>query len=350
MNVNDRVLIKQDYKGYLSDIFDRIKINKVYGIIYNKVRNKVYIRFLHNYTDERNVIILFEKDCDVIPPEEYIKYEKLEKKFIIKYFSFWLDLVKSLKTKTKGTYRDKDFTIDKSDIDSHYVEVDSVGIFNKHKSCGDFLKRLESYDFYIPEYYLNFYGYTQNDLKKWLIFLSNCDLNFKGQYICKTTLEGKVNKTQSYRFSNNKNTRGQVSSGTDSIVHKIHVPASEYSWYQYLQLILLRYIHHHSYWFIPMLSMQIKDTLGDKVTYFQALMMAHLYKYDYSYNGLLDCTKHVNIFQNPENVLHNIREYRIMNTAFGYLENNKYDTTICEKLIEERKFEELLDYLKDFKS
>ena len=93
--------------------------------------------------------------------------------------------------------------------------------------------------------------------------------------------------------------------------------------------------------------MQIKDALGEKISNWQALLMAHFSpNYTNQDRGLVHSTTFVNIFQPAETVIANIRKDRCIQNSFEYIAARKQDKPKCVEMMKNKEYEKLLDFLK----
>lgn len=139
--------------------------------------------------------------------------------------------------------------------------------------------RNSSYDLkvFIQKPWLEIYGYNEADLLRWLKFLKEMGVGFDYIYTGKSPLIkqlGGHERNIKYSLYN-----GLLTTGTEGC-YTVILPKQKVAKRNYLCFILLRYMYNDLYWSIPGLAMQIKNSLGKKVTNWEALLMAHLH---YSY-------------------------------------------------------------------
>ncbi len=363
-----KVLMKAEYpSANCSSEMLKWKANNIYGVVESRVTptpsefTSVSICFCEGIHGIGN-ISLYCKDLVEVKDSELEKYERTLKEFIEKNYSKQKKERQLYFTIPTGNYQDKDFTFTQPELSLSNVFVKQGKVDDKfeigagfkslyRQGCCDFIKVDEGFFYYIPQAYLNFHNYTLWDVQEWLKFIEGCEFefNYKLTGLVQTPIEllqkywannPEIYKNKDYKFNSR-----VLEPLENHLCVEIRVKQGECGWHNYLHLLLIRYLHHYYYSRIPMLAMQIKDALEDKVTNFQALLMAHLYKYPSGANGLVQEMKCVDIFQKPEEILQNLQKEG-MNKSCKYLPDNQYSLTTCASYIEKLEFEELLTYLK----
>lgn len=143
--------------------------------------------------------------------------------------------------------------------------------------CCAFSRSLNDYQFFIPDFWLKYYGYTKVDLKRWLEFIKGCDIDFNYSY------DGLVSNPQiTPRFSISAVLTANATTLKNAIIvpddqfHQVNMKGSNTAInHTYLRFILVRYLYNNQYWSIAVRAVQIKKALGTKVSNWQALLMAH---------------------------------------------------------------------------
>lgn len=377
MKNGDVVIIKPQgpYKTYFSARMTQYKDNSIIGTVsmpnvtpdyvYPSYNFSTYINFLSNI-DGNSYFSMHVEDLEVVPENKLQELtEKAEKYCMEKYKPFYA-YRDSFKVKAAKGYMKKDFTTLDLVRPSGYTSPSLVFVrqvnfdkdfqagtvhFNKYlQGCCDFIKTTLSFEYYLPQGYLNHYNYTVLDVGRWLNFIKSLGIDF--EYDLETNVNLDKGLLSSYVSRSNSvcnNPEG------DYIFHgcnfwplsnhscvKIKVRSGKTPWTNYLYLLLIRYLQHGYYHKIPIIAMQIRDVVKE-ATPFQCLLMAHMYKYTTGTNGLIKEHCCVNIFQPVSKILENIDGG--MNSSFEY-SINKYDRVHCEQLIAKKEYQQLFDYLK----
>lgn len=375
---NSRVLIKKNaaLKGGTTNNLKKWQSSQVYGIIYSKLSSQdlytpaTFIGIYFCNSRIKQAAGLYIKDLEEIQEGDYAKYEKIEEEFNKEFFKTQDNFLLKFTTPYLKTYPDYNFKENKNGINGSQIntfntyalqgslnkaynsEVTTSKIWNHINTtkwcqgCADYIKVCEDFIFYLPQAYANFFSYSTWDIEQWLRFLLGCNINFN--YI----FDGVQDFPKEFNSNIAETIQSQIyNSNTLQLTRKdkflaIRVFSGTASWHNYLYYVLLRYIHDPRYCFIPALAMQIKDELGEEITNFQALLMAHLHKrYNDGRHGLITYGNIPNIFIEPKQILLNIAKGK-MNGAFVYLSLGKENLNKCQDFIEKREFKQLFEYLK----
>lgn len=373
MQYNSRVIIKKDAQySYLgsfgqlatnNSLIGRTITNEKYNYSSN---NLVSVYFLEGY-NLKHISIKFT-DLVELTEEEIEIYKQKEEDYVKEFMSKEYTFKQKLLTPIETTFKDLDIKtllelpkytgeycvyVDQGKIAEDFTMQDLYRSYYK-QSCCDFIKEDYGFIYYIPEYLLRIWNYSEQDLIAWLKFIKRCQIDFDYQFDglidfpkhILDKLENNAYKDSSEELIVN----GEyVYPLKETKCYKIVVKQGAYKWHNYLHLLLIRYVHHYCYHSIPALAMQIKDELKEKTTCWQALLMAHLGHYTSGSNGLISQNPdfYLNIFQTRKSVLENLQT-KGMNVSFETVA--KYDKEHCKQLIEKKEYQTLLDYLKKHKN
>lgn len=260
------------------------------------------------------------KYLEVIPEAEYAKYDKAKEEA--------LGIVEERRKRSKEiltlpaptvnySFRKFNF-LDKDLMNTNYnlvqlgkwdrndgrnvFHVDRKGNFIFENCCA-FTKCKMDAKVFIPKVWLNYCEYLPYDLVAWCEFLSKCDIGFQYEYLGEHKPEETLHKMVVYE---EKSIQKLIESGdvigdcrlTFRPMRSYARPVKEDGYLglilkgtdndneTYLRFLCLRYIYNHYYWSIPGHAMQIKEALGEHVTHWEALLMAHLHHPYYFYYSL----------------------------------------------------------------
>lgn len=231
---------------------------------------------------------------------------------------------------------------------------------NNGAACCSFTKSELSMYVFIPKLWLNYFGYDLQDLKVWLDFCSNCETGFSAKYVGSTPFS--KTPLPIATFIPSPNTLSDKSPQTftyqDMEAYVVYLEGSPSGMNTYMNFILLRYIYNYQYYTIPFIAMTIKSKLKSDITFWEALLCAHLNESYYAYYSFLSQGSDgkqvpLNPFSqsnSPKNVISKLKSSS-MNNSFTYdnsLEGRKISNTIKE-CIRNSNFEELLELVKKLK-
>lgn len=228
-------------------------------------------------------------------------------------------------------------------------------------SCCSLTKNtLQDLTVYIPKLYLNHFGYTLADLKKWIIFLRKC-FGFKYQYKGLSHFENIKGYISSYGLSTEEEGDYLIShyDYTYPMVipkknyYSVEIKANDKRMFTYFAFIGLRYIYNHKYYNIPRLAMKIKESLQEEVTYLEALLMAHLSHMHDPYYAYLNNLYVPDMSIIKEEIFTNLLvegPYISVNNCFRYTKTmrNASQKTISS-FFENEDYKGFLSYLKSIK-
>lgn len=218
-------------------------------------------------------------------------------------------------------------------------DVFNLANANFMPTCCALTKTTSDLQVFIPTIWLQYYGYSTLDMQRYLKFLEGCDIGFKYKYIGVTPYQPDTQvKFKKYtEFSRNP---PHVLLPKDEF-HQILIKGSN-NMTTYLHFILVRYLYNMAYWNIPATALQIKFKLKDKITNFQALLLAHSrYSYNSYYSlAITDSEQKINIYQDPKIILNKLKSGETsMNNSFSI---TKIDNNIT-RLIKEKKYKEAFE-------
>lgn len=199
----------------------------------------------------------------------------------------------------------------------------------------------------IPKDWLNYYGYNLIDLKAWLKFVNGCEIGCNAYYKEKITLQEAFKSTvipiNMPQYPNNNTVLYP-----DMEVYQIVIPTSSDRMINYMQFITIRYMYNLQYFTLPFVAMQIKKALGDRITNWEAMLVAHMNINYYGYYNWVSNTPGVYAIPNrtntPANVLTNIRRSGAsMNGSFIY--SNPAGANTIPALIRRQDYEGILAFV-----
>lgn len=203
---------------------------------------------------------------------------------------------------------------------------------------------------FVPEEYIRFYGYSVDDFKNWLEFLKNCEMNFT--YVLEPKVKPLLKSLRSFQPREHLDGYALGLDGNEiSVIPfdnflRVRVAAGNSQKMTYFYFICIRYMFSHWYYKIPKRAMHIKETLGDQITHFQALMMAHLERGYYHYYSL--CANQPTVidpFQTTFQVLEQkFKENRTVNGSPVY--TSKITQERATQLFETNSYQEIIDIFK----
>ena len=220
---NDRVLINPEgvLRTYADTRFGEFRKRRIYGILQSGALTKKHVEGGYKL-EEYNLSVSFlnsqvvynikQSDLILPPKEEYEKSKQVSQEYVAELFKLDYENAKKFGIPAKGTYSEINVnrnisygTNNPKRVLTQYVFGNRCSIdFRNGKitdnatpgymlDCCDPLKDRYDINFFLPLYYLNYYGYTVYDVHKWLQFLENCNIGFK--YI----LEGEVGLPDIYK-------------------------------------------------------------------------------------------------------------------------------------------------------
>lgn len=241
------------------------------------------------------------------------------------------------------------------------------------ETCSSEMKGIKNQDFalFIPKMWCDYYGYNHLDIRKWLEFIKESDIGLTYHFdknpmplskeFGRTEEKYKgVEKTDPYTHAVGEAIT-VLPKGADPMFYRIIVEGAKADrWRTYMRFLVLRYLYNAHYWEIPGVAMQIKMKLGEKVTNWQALLMAHMKEPYYDYHCLLpnytnkgakgDQCQSPDITQTIEEVLQRCNQYgNGMIKSFKHYQNN-LDTKTVKDFFDKKNYEGLLNYLTEHKN
>jgi hypothetical protein len=204
----------------------------------------------------------------------------------------------------------------------------------------------------IPIVWTNYFGYSFEDIKAWLTFISLCDIGFSGIILDKTSTLSKVFGASCLPDTTQKllpNKNYHVSPKLET--YQIIVKNGGHTMITYLYFILIRYLYNDVYWNIPFIAMQIKMGVGEKLSFWECLLLAHCNQaYDGYYamvsNMINTPMRYADLSEtnSQSNVLNRLRKGENMNSAFKY---NTIDYKNITDSIQKKDYKNLIKILKN---
>jgi hypothetical protein len=217
--------------------------------------------------------------------------------------------------------------------------------------CCSLTKTTNHIEVLVPKDWINYYGYTLLDLKMWLGFLREIEgLDFQGKYIGTTTLKKEFDGTTKVINSRlPKFPQGNTYVVPDMECYKVLIPnGGRTALENYMHFILVRYMYNISYWNIPTLAIQMKKILKEKISNWEALMVAHMSQIYNGYYCLVANDTNKTALPVAANSPANVRSRLStgMNAAFSY---GKVDNAAILEIIKSKNYKQLLKYLKEWR-
>lgn len=209
--------------------------------------------------------------------------------------------------------------------------------------CCSLTKTTSNIEVYIPKDWLTYYGYSLVDLKIWLSFLRKCDIGFEGKYTGETTLVeafGASSGTARYpRFD--KNNRYIT---PDMVCYKVFIKSTQSTMRNYMNFLLVRYMYNMQYWNIPTVAIQLKRSIGEDITFWEALLAAHMYQQYYGYYALMSNTNNSTALpidaNSPKNICSKLATGNYnMNGSFTM---KSYDSSIIKKYLQKKDYDSIM--------
>lgn len=284
--------------------------------------------------------------CTKLEAEHKAKSEELVRKFQAQFES-----------EHKSVMDRDDYDLNKNFLNSNYNYV-TLGSWDANNNrmmspsknpgavCCALTKTTSSIMVHVPKEWANYYGYNLVDIKNWLAFLTHCDIGFKGSYVDKIKLKDEYGAT-GVPISMPALPNNNFYMRPDMEAYRIVIPTTGHKMVNYMHFILIRYLYNMQYYTIPFIAMQIKRGMGEKITFWEALLVAHM---NHSYNGYYCLTANQvdaqlaipNSNNSPKTVISSLRGNNNMNTSFYYdrrgykvkdlIRSKNYDA--IEKLLE----------------
>lgn len=342
-------------------------------IVWNSIRGVQAESYSENNTSIFN-IFLSKKNIQLVKEADIPRYKKNAQKFNnyiqgLKKRAVTNLLAKSLnKNVSKNRYLDTCV---------NYVELGDIinnefinRCTNYAISCCSFTKTKYSLKVYIPKVYTDYWGYSEQDVQNWLAFIAGIpELNFEYQF---NGLVDLPQKFESIAKSFKKNgtvindLRVQIRTETgfgkmqfspsiyliDKDFYSVTVQGNQHLILTYVKFILVRYIYNNNYWKIPETAMQIKAALGDTVTNWECILMAHCR--ESMYNGYCLTYNLSSGIANPFTPINEqitkwtAQELTNVNSSFVYLKEIDYKK--LKSLFKVNDYKGLYDYLKTIKA
>src|SRR6478609_3097587 len=139
-------------------------------------------------------------------------------------------------------------------------------------ACCSLTKNVADQIIHIPKEWASYYGYSIIDVKAWIQFLSKCDLGFTGFYTKKVRMKDIYPsiRTNIPTYPNNNNYTHE-----EMEAFEVLSPSTGNNMRNYMNFICVRYLYNMQYFTIPFIAMQIKKGIGDKITFWEELLLAH---------------------------------------------------------------------------
>lgn len=235
------------------------------------------------------------------------------------------------------------------------------------------------YDFnvFIPKLYSDKFGHSEKFLIEWLKFLGESEMEFNYEYFGLQDLPeefkpsvlkyepSKYLEKEEYHVSINDTLTATSIVPKLKDYYRVVLKSTGDAYKNYANFIVLRYIYNNLYYSIPGTARQIKQTLGDSVSNWEALLIAHLrmdYYYYYSFmnnktggdtnsgygNGDAISGMWPNVFQSYESLFTSAKSTFGLNPRFTY--NLSYDRRTVNEYFATKNYKGLLDYLKNEKN
>jgi hypothetical protein len=405
INVGDRVIVV-GFNTVVGETFVRsfLRERKVYGIVLGEeVRVRKYVGASSEVIDFTKVIkdhfkneLLNEysfsmKHLKVLDPKDYAEYD-LYAEQANDYMTAHMKTVENLEKLPLPTesYMNRSFVHKDINLLSTKLNCVAEGEWNKDDNtfkndriaylvtCCAFTKTKHDLEVYIPELWLRYYKYTMYDLGEWLKFLAKCGIGFeyvlcgpsKLHNVFYENFEKPIDDGYYKKVSPKALGSLMYPNGPSGYIKLRMKGCKDDPMITYLRFICLRYIYNQAYWTIPGHAMQIKRSLGNAVTYWQALLMAHLYKtYDgyyslanqhdfdpqkpyqadraFPFSTSSNYDRHINPFQSREDVFKRLNTpLASMNRAFSY-SCDAFKREDLNKFFIEKDYVGLFKYIRD---
>lgn len=301
---------------------------------------------------DKVVIENFEKYIKKVIYNNRKKSRELLKKIIKKHESILKSKIESKSQRPKlGTVSNIAALIssrpNKNNLKQYYSS--SVGHFEA--GCCSFTRGDNSILVYIPKTWLNYYGYNLADLKNWLKFLRESDINYNGEYV-KTLKLIEV-------FPNYKNRSNFYLSNNHSYhldleedCYEILIPSSDRN-QNYINFILTRFLYSPYYWNIPKITLKLRKNLKI-ATNWECLLLAHNAEsysggyslFEASYSGRAYFPTKANSYANSI-----VQKYKsgltTLNSSFTVTHTNVDVITKFKKDLFEENYKELENLIKN---
>ena len=381
-----RIIFIGDPKKYSTapnTIYEQLKERTFYGILPTTVRKKsifcpsTHCAFMLDHIKELNatVLLISWDHVRLLEESEYEEYDGYLKAFTDEINAKKEALRALCNLEPKESYLTRNFSFQSKQELNTLTNIAALGKWDQEKgkflnptpqyfaTCCAFTKSQQDIQVWIPKMWLNYFGYTQYDQVEWLKFLAKCGIGFEYEFLPDHDLpaifgvQEKVNIQENIRIYNNLSNSqmdNHGSTGFNSVRIKGY---PEHTMITYLKFICLRYMYNSLYWNIPGIAMQIKKTLGAKVSHWEALLMAHLdYPYGLYYNLVAQSLGNngggsngnfVQPFQTYAEVKRKLIENgSSMNSAFTYTKQFKRET--LDTFFKEKDYLGLYKYLRTF--
>ena len=319
-----------------------------------------FLNLKYHIVDKKDIELISEDKVSEISinVEKYKKYLQDKKD----------EFINSYETISTVGYKDRKFYLSLFTNIVNAYNYASIGKWNTEynsfneqvtnyiQTCCAFTKTTSDLKIYIPEIYLNLFRYTREDFKLWLEFISKCDIGFVYKDLGPISLSKEYDKhtaglTQNLNvnYSNAEDSIKTIYLNKNEGYHGLLMKGCSSVMLTYLNFICLRYFYNASYWNIPGLAMQIKDQLGDTVTHWEALLLAHLnHDYDPYYSLCINSRANSSFadpFQKKEDIIEKLKSNKSsMNNCFIY---KKYDPAIIDDFFKNSDFVNLCSYIKE---
>ncbi len=195
----------------------------------------------------------------------------------------------------------------------------------------------------IPKLWTTYFGYNENDIKAWFSFLEQCDINFEAYIESSTTLREVFGRSIS--SANTQYPNGNTIMSPDMECYKIVIKRQSYNLQTYMHFILVRYLYNNQYWNIPFIAMQIKINVGEELSFWECLILAHCNQVYYDYYCIVG-NKYEQIAlpdknNTPKKIMTNLRNSdSLLNACYTYQERSLESIS---KYIRNGQYKELIE-------
>lgn len=207
-------------------------------------------------------------------------------------------------------------------------------------ACCAFTKCRQDLMVYIPRVWCAYYGYSKQDVMRWVDFIQKCGVEAETQFVGTA-------QHPSMMITDTFNEGAMIMPYNDNYL--VSIRGKHHSILTYFNFIMLRYIYNMQYWNIPLTAMQIKSTLRDKVTHWQALLMAHLrcnYHGYYNFVAQTDNNK-ISVFDNEWKTLKpSLINNNGMNVSFKYVPYSQEKSNKLKDLFSKSDYAGVLELVK----
>jgi hypothetical protein len=224
---------------------------------------------------------------DIIELQRKVDSEEEEKMIKKKYQKFYDTPHLPLMERIIGSQGDKNLLstgmnfIEQGTITNYSEAKDpsqwkfSLAGWHEWASCCALTKNTYDLRVFVPELWITYYGYNLDDIRQWMEFLKDCDMGFE-YHIEEIAPMSQYHNVRAIDSNN------QIMTPSCRVIPIIMKGHKSQGMISYLRFICIRYLYNVAYWPIPHICMQMKEALGDRISNWDILIIAHLYE---SYSG-----------------------------------------------------------------